>query len=288
MVCALHSDVGITHSETSMSELNSSIFTPAMLAGRTAFITGGGTGIGLGIAQMFSRLGARVVIASRKQDVVMAAAEGLQSAGGEALGIVMDVRDYDAVAAAMTKTVAHWGGIDILINNAAGNFACPTEELSSNGWKTVVDIDLNGTFHCCHAAFPHLSASPHVGRIVSIITAYAWGGWPGCAPAAAAKAGIQSLTRTLALEWGPKNILSNTVAPGPIADTVGTRKIHEETDRAEAELDRVPVARFGRVDEIAAAVTYLVSPAALYVNGTDLVVDGCRQFKATSSRSRKS
>lgn len=271
-----------------MSEINSSIFSPAMLAGRTAFITGGGTGIGLGIAQMFSGLGARVVIASRKQDVVTAAAESLRSAGGEALGIVMDVRDYDAVAAAMKQAADRWGGIDILINNAAGNFACPTEELSPNGRKTVVDIDLNGTFNCCRAGFSYLSASPHVGRIVSIITAYAWGGWPGCAPAAAAKAGIQSLTRTLALEWGPKNILSNTVAPGPIADTVGTRKIHEETDRAEAELDRVPVARFGRVDEIAAAVTYLVSPAALYVNGTDLVVDGGRQFKATTSRSRKS
>lgn len=271
-----------------MSDINASIFAPAMLAGRTAFITGGGTGIGFGIAQMFSALGAHVVIASRKLDVVTAAAERLQGAGGEALGIAMDVRDYDAVSAAMKQAADQWGGIDILINNAAGNFACPTEELSPNGWKTVVDIDLNGTFNCCRAGFSYLSISPHVGRIVNIITAYAWGGWPGCAPAAAAKAGIQSLTRTLALEWAPKNILSNTVAPGPIADTVGTRKIHEETDRAEAELDRVPVARFGRVDEIAAAVTYLVSPAALYVNGTDLVVDGGRQFKATSSRSRKS
>jgi NAD(P)-dependent dehydrogenase (short-subunit alcohol dehydrogenase family) len=263
-----------------MNESQSSIFSPGLLSGRTAFITGGGTGIGFGIAQMFCQLGARVVIASRKAD--------LRRAGGEAVGVVTDVRDYDSVVAAMNETVSRWGGIDILINNAAGNFTCPTEELTPNGWRTVVDIDLNGTFHCCRAAFPYLSASPHTGRIVSIITAYAWGGWPGCAPAAAAKAGIQSLTRTLALEWGPKNILSNTVAPGPIADTEGTRRIHEETDRAEVELARVPVARFGRVDEIAAAVTYLVSPAAAYVNGTDLVVDGGRQFKATVAPSHKS
>jgi NAD(P)-dependent dehydrogenase (short-subunit alcohol dehydrogenase family) len=269
-----------------MSETQGSIYNPSLLKGRTAFITGGGTGIGLGISKMFCELGANVVIASRKRDVISAASDCLRRAGGEAVAVQVDVREYGSVESAMTEAVRRYGGIDILINNAAGNFACPTEELSPNGWRTVVDIDLNGTFNCCRAAFPYLTVSPHIGRIVSIITAYAWGGWPGCAPAAAAKAGIQSLTRTLALEWGPKNILSNTVAPGPIAETEGTRRIHEETDRGDAELARVPVARFGRVDEIAAAVTYLVSPAAGYVNGTDLVVDGGRQFKATESRKK--
>lgn len=264
-----------------------SIYALGLLTGRTAYITGGGTGIGFGISKMLSGLGARVVLASRKLDVVTAAADSIKRDGGEAIALAVDVRDFEAVTASMKTAVDQCGGLDILINNAAGNFACPTEELSPNGWRTVVDIDLNGTFNCCRAAFPYLSASRHVGRIVNIITAYAWGGWPGCAPAAAAKAGIQSLTRTLALEWGPKNILSNTVAPGPISETEGTKRIHEDTDRADAELARVPVGRFGRVDEIAAAVTYLVSPAAQYVNGTDLVVDGGRQFKATEPRSSK-
>lgn len=255
-------------------------FEAGLLAGRAAFITGGGTGIGFAIARMLADLGANIAIASRRQEVISTAADALRGEGANVLGVTADVRDYASVAAAMRTAAEQFGGIDILVNNAAGNFVCPTEQLSSNGWKTIVDIDLNGTFHCCHAAFPFLTASPHVGRIISIITAYAWGGWPGCAPAAAAKAGVQSLTRTLAIEWGPKNILSNTVAPGPTAHTEGTRRIYEETQRAQAELARVPVGRFGEADEIAAAVTYLASPAAQYVNGTDLVVDGGRQFKA--------
>ncbi|UGV28640.1 SDR family oxidoreductase [Rhodopseudomonas boonkerdii] len=264
-----------------MNEKNASIFGLGILEGTSAFVTGGGTGIGFGIAKTLGALGANVTIASRRQEVLDKACAELSEAGVRALGIVCDVRDHGSVKRAVDQSVEKFGGLDILVNNAAGNFACPTEDLSPNGWRTVVDIDLNGTFNCCHAAFPHLSKSPHVGRIVSIITAYAWGGWPGCAPAAAAKAGIQSLMRTLAIEWAPKNIISNTVAPGPIADTEGTKRIHEDTDRAAAELARVPVGRFGEVEEIAAAVAYLVSPAARYVNGTDLVVDGGRQFKAT-------
>jgi NAD(P)-dependent dehydrogenase (short-subunit alcohol dehydrogenase family) len=117
-----------------------------------------------------------------------------------------------------------------------------------------------------------------VGRIVSIITSYAWSGWPGCAPAASAKAGIQSLMRTLAVEWGDRNILCNTVAPGAIGDTEGARRIHEEPGRGNHELNRVPVGRFGSRSDIASAVAYLVSDAGRYVNGTDLVVDGGRQF----------
>jgi NAD(P)-dependent dehydrogenase (short-subunit alcohol dehydrogenase family) len=191
----------------------------------------------------------------------------------------VDVRQYEMVSAAIASTVAEFGGLDILVNNAAGNFVKPTEELSPNGWKAPVDIDLNGTFHCCRAAFPHLAASPHVGRIINIITAYAWMGWPGCAPAAAAKAGIQSLTRTLAVEWGRKNILVNSIAPGPIDQTEGTRRIHEQTGRAALEREKVAVGRFGDVEDIANATAYLVSPAGSYITGADLVVDGGRQFK---------
>jgi NAD(P)-dependent dehydrogenase (short-subunit alcohol dehydrogenase family) len=249
-----------------------------MLDGRVAMVTGGGTGLGLETATLLAKLGAHAVILGRRQDVAEAAAAGIVEAGGKASAFQMDVRDYARVEAVVKEIVARHGSLDILVNNAAGNFRCETEKLSPNGWRTIIDIDLNGTFHCCKAAYPALSRSPHIGRVVSIITSYAWSGWPGCAPAAAAKAGIQSLMRTLAVEWGDRNILCNSVAPGAIGDTEGTRRIHEDSGRGAHELNRVPVGRFGRRADIAGAVAYLVSPAGRYVNGTDLVVDGGRQF----------
>jgi NAD(P)-dependent dehydrogenase (short-subunit alcohol dehydrogenase family) len=255
------------------------IFAAGLLRDRVAFITGGGTGIGFGIAVKLGRLGARVAICGRRTAVLEQAVQQLKALGVPAMGVTVDVRQYEMVSAAIASTVAEFGGLDILVNNAAGNFVKPTEELSPNGWKAPVDIDLNGTFHCCRAAFPHLAASPHVGRIINIITAYAWMGWPGCAPAAAAKAGIQSLTRTLAVEWGRKNILVNSIAPGPIDQTEGTRRIHEQTGRAALEREKVAVGRFGDVEDIANATAYLVSPAGSYITGADLVVDGGRQFK---------
>ncbi|MDR3534503.1 MAG: SDR family oxidoreductase [Rhodopila sp.] len=254
------------------------IFQPGKLAGRVALVTGGGTGIGLETATQMASLGAHVVIVGRRLDVAEDAAAGLVAQGLKASAFKMDVREYAMVEAVFGEVVHKHGSLDILINNAAGNFRADTEKLSPNGWRTIIDIDLNGTFHCCRAAFPALSASQHVGRIVSIITSYAWSGWPGCAPAAAAKAGIQSLMRTLAVEWGNRNIVCNSVAPGAIGDTEGTRRIHEDAGRAAHELGRVPVGRFGSRADIAAAVAYLVSPAGRYINGTDLVVDGGRQF----------
>ncbi|MER6561765.1 SDR family oxidoreductase [Streptomyces sp. NPDC001027] len=254
------------------------IFQPDLLVGRVALVTGGGTGLGLETATLLASLGAHVVIAGRRTEVAQEAAESIVGQGHRASALQVDVRDYPQVEGAIARIVQEQGGLDILINNAAGNFRCNTEELTPNGWRTIIDIDLNGTFNCSHAAFEALSKSKHVGRIVSIITSYAWSGWPGCAPAASAKAGIQSLMRTLAVEWGNRNILCNTVAPGAIGDTEGARRIHEDAGRGAHELSRVPVGRFGSRADIAAAVTYLVSDAGRYVNGTDLVVDGGRQF----------
>ena len=254
------------------------VFQEDLLTGRTALITGGGTGLGFATAGKLARLGAHVVLAGRRLDVAESSARELREQGLAASAIQLDVRDYDAVAAAIAGIVEENGGLDILVNNAAGNFRCATEDLTPNGWRTIVDIDLNGTFNCTHAAFSALSASPHIGRIVSIITSYAWSGWPGCAPAASAKAGIQALMKTLAVEWGDRNILCNSVAPGIIGGTEGARRIHEEVGRGDHELNRVPVGRTGSADDIANVVAFLASPAGQYVNGADLVVDGGRQY----------
>ena len=188
----------------------------------------------------------------------------------------LDVRDYAIVEGVLSQVVDREGAVDILINNAASNFRCDTERLSPNGWRTIVDIDLNGTFNCCRAAFSALFQSRHVGRIVSLITSYAWSGWPGCAPAAAAKAGIRSLMRTLAVN-GPADIVCNSVSPAP--SKARRRQSHpQQSGRATHELGRIPVGRFGDRSDIANAVAFLVSPAGQYINGADLVGDGGRQF----------
>jgi NAD(P)-dependent dehydrogenase (short-subunit alcohol dehydrogenase family) len=254
------------------------VFRSGLLDGRSALITGGGTGLGFGIAMKLGTLGAKVAICGRRAEILDEATAKLRTAGVTVFAKTADVRQFEAVEMVVQGVVKAHGSLDILVNNAAGNFVKATAELSPNGWKAPVDIDLNGTFNCCRAAFPHLRESPHIGRVVSIITSYAWTGWPGCAPAAAAKAGIQSLMRTLASEWGPQNILSNTIAPGAIGDTEGASRIHERTGRGEIERTQIPVGRFGAVEDIANAVAYLVSPAGSYINGTDLVVDGGRQF----------
>jgi len=254
------------------------IFQKNLLDGRVALVTGGGTGLGLETASVLATLGAHVVIAGRRLEVARSASDKIVADGYGSSAFQLDVRDYGKVEGVIGEVVDREGALDILINNAAGNFVCDTEKLSPNGWRTIVDIDLNGTFNCCRAAFSALSQSHHVGRIVSVTTTYAWSGWPGCAPAAAAKAGIHSLMRTLAVEWGSRNILCNSVSPGAIGGTEGTSRIHEQSGRAAHELGRVPVGRFGDRSDIASAVAYLVSPAGQYINGADLVVDGGRQF----------
>jgi NAD(P)-dependent dehydrogenase (short-subunit alcohol dehydrogenase family) len=248
-------------------------FTPDCLKGRTALITGGGSGIGFAIAQTLAGAGAQVVLASRKLDRVTEAANAIRGAGGQALGIVADVREPEAVQAAVIAAVETFGGLDILIANAAGNFVVPFVDMSFNAWRTVVDIDLHGSFHCAKAAYPHLKASPHGGRFIAITTMRALEGWPGCAHAAAAKAGVMSLIRSLAAEWATDGILCNTIAPGPIAGTEGVKRLYNETGQSTG----LPRGRLGRGEDVAQAALYLCSDAASFVTGTDLVVDGGRQ-----------
>jgi peroxisomal 2,4-dienoyl-CoA reductase len=199
-----------------------SIFRPGLLDGQVALITGGGTGIGFGIAELLASLGAHTVLASRNGDALEAAAARLRATGAQASAVALDVRDPDAVRAAVAHVVAERGRLDLLVNNAAGNFYAPSATLSPNAWRSVVEIDLFGTFYCSQAVAPVMRGQGG-GRIVNVSMTLHYRGWPQMAHATAAKAGVDALTRTLAVEWAPWGVRVNAVAPGPIP-TPGVRK----------------------------------------------------------------
>jgi peroxisomal 2,4-dienoyl-CoA reductase len=247
------------------------VFDPKLLEGRVALVTGGGTGICRGIALALAAHGCDVAITSRKQEHLDPTAEELRALGVRVVARSADVRDPAAVEAAMSAVVGELGRLDILVNGAAGNFICLAENLSPNGFGTVVDIDLKGTFNVSRAAFPHLKLQG--GSVVNISATLPYLGTIGQVHASAAKAGIDSMTRTLAVEWGPHRIRVNGIAPGPIADTEGVRRL--TTGKSlENVLKLSPVGRLGTTADIANATLYLVSDAASYVNGVTLVVDG--------------
>jgi peroxisomal 2,4-dienoyl-CoA reductase len=250
-----------------------SIFRPDVLAGRVALITGGGTGIGRGIARAYLAHGAAVCISSRKQEVIDAAAAELAAeTGGQVMAMAADVREPEQLAAVVAAAVQRFGKLDTLVNNAAGNFLSPAAALSAKGFKTVVDIDLAGCFNASKAAFAALCESRD-GFILNISATLQYHGTPLQGHASAAKAGIDSLTRTFAVEWGPMGIRCVAIAPGPIGDTEGMRRL-APGDLAAKMAKVIPLGRFGRIDEIADAAVYLRSAAAAYITGTILVVDG--------------
>nr|MBF0685790.1 SDR family NAD(P)-dependent oxidoreductase [Pseudomonas sp.] len=220
------------------------VFRDDVLAGRTAIVTGGSSGIGLGIAEVFGMLGANLVLVGRNADKLEAARTGLASTGAQILTVSSDVRDYAATQQVVEQTMDRFGAIDILVNNAAGNFHCPFDQLSPNGWRAVIDIDLNGTFNFCHTAFQALKQSAFGGRVINISLAQAVSGWPGSAHAASAKAGVTALTRSLAVEWGPHAIRINNVLPGPIENTEGVRKLYEDRGQADKERERMALGHF--------------------------------------------
>ncbi|CUH81292.1 SDR family oxidoreductase [Tropicibacter naphthalenivorans] len=251
-------------------------FTKDTLAGRVAIITGGGGGIGFGIAKAFAAAGAKLVLASRNTDRLNGAVAEIEAMGGQAIAVQADVRDYDSVERVVRAAVDTYGQFDVMIANAAWNFVVPAAEMSPNAWKTVIDIDLNGTFYCARAAYPALKASAFGGRFIAISTTRALEGWPGCAHAGAAKAGIMSLIRTLTGEWGADGIRCNTIAPGAIGDTEGVKRIYEDAGGKATELSSIPLGEFGKTSDIANAGVFLCSDADAYVAGADLVVDGGR------------
>jgi peroxisomal 2,4-dienoyl-CoA reductase len=246
-------------------------FQPDLLKGRVALVTGGGTGICRGIALAFAAHGCDVAITSRKAEHLEPTVADLRATGRRAMAKAADVRDPVAVNDVVSATVAELGRLDILVNGAAGNFICLAENLSPNGFGTVVDIDLKGTFHVSRAALPHLRANG--GSILNISATLQYLGTIGQSHAAAAKAGIDSLTRTLACEWGPYGIRVNGIAPGPIDGTEGVRRLTNEQSR-EGAMKQCPLGRMGTIDDVASASLFLCSGAASFVNGVTLVVDG--------------
>jgi NAD(P)-dependent dehydrogenase (short-subunit alcohol dehydrogenase family) len=241
-------------------------------SGKTVFVAGGSSGINLGIADAFAACGARVGILSRKREKVEAALAELARHGGEVFGDTADVRDYAAVERVLAAARERLGEFDVLISGAAGNFPAPALGMSANGFKAVVDIDLNGSFNVLRAAHPHLR-KPGAG-VVNISAPQAMHAMPGQAHVCAAKAGVDMLTRVLAIEWGEQGVRINSIIPGPIADTEGMARL-APTPAAEAAVKRhIPLRRYGTKQDIANMALFLASPLAAYVTGAIVPVDG--------------
>jgi NAD(P)-dependent dehydrogenase (short-subunit alcohol dehydrogenase family) len=255
-----------------MADAPESPFRPDLFAGQVAFVTGGATGIGKEICRTFGRHGARIAIASRKQEVLDAAATELEADGIDVYVDSCDVRDAAAVQRVVEGIIAHYGRLDIVVNNAAGNFPAPITSISPNGFKAVVDIDLLGTYNVSKAAFDAWLRD-HGGNVVNISAPFELKGAAMQSHVAAAKAGVDSFTRTSAVEWGPYGIRVNAVAPGAIADTEGVRRFAESVPGSDRRPGN-PVGMIGHGVDIAHMVLYFCSPAARLVSGQVIAVDG--------------
>lgn len=254
-----------------------SIFADGILKDRVAFVTGGGTGITGGVARALAEAGANVALVSRSLEHLEPAAKAINdehvaaALRGEAFAVAADVRKPEEIEKAVAATVDRFGKIDIVVNGAAGNFLCKAEDLSPNGFGTVVDIDLKGTFNVCRAAFEQLKTNR--GQVLNISATLHYLGTPMQLHVSAAKAGVDALTRNLAVEWGRHGIRVNAVAPGPIEDTEGMKRLVPEPIKQKLR-ERVPLGRFGLIKDIEQAAVFLCSDAANYINGAVLVVDG--------------
>ncbi len=266
------------------------IFADGILKGHVAFVTGGGTGITGGVARALAEAGAKVALVSRRLEHLEPAAKAINDAReqgtsptvregsstmdnsvGEAFAVAADVRNPEEVQKAIAATVERFGKIDIVVNGAAGNFLCAAEELSPNGFGTVVDIDLKGSFNVSRAAFAQLKQ--HRGQILNISATLHYLGTPMQLHVSAAKAGVDALTKNLAVEWGRYGIRVNAIAPGPIGDTEGMKRLVPEPIKEKLK-QRIPLGRFGLIEDIENAAVFLCSDAASYISGAIIVVDG--------------
>ena len=250
------------------------MFDKNLLKEKNIVVTGGGTGLGKSMASKFLDLGANLVLTSRKQNVINETAKELRKGRKKVIPIVCDVRESDQVESMINQTVSELGSVDILLNNAAGNFISPTENLSSNAFKTVVDIVLNGTFHCTQAAGKVMRKNKS-GVILNIVTSYAWTGSGYVVPSACAKAGVLAMTRSLAVEWAKYGIRTIAIAPGPFPTKGAWSRLAPPGMGIEKKMKaQIPLRRFGEHEELANLATFLVSDQASYINGEVVTIDG--------------
>lgn len=264
---------------------------PFDFTGRHLFVAGGSSGINFGVAQAFARAGARVSLVSRSADRVTTAAAQLEALGTQAIGLSADVRDPEAVAKALNEAHARFGPIDVLLSGAAGNFLARALDMSPNAFKTVVDIDLLGSFNVARLAYAHLRKPG--ACVLQISASQAFTPTPFQAHVCAAKAGVDMLTRVLAQEWGAEGVRINSIVPGPIADTEGLKRLAPTDATLDAMAQRVPLKRLGRIDDIARMAMMLASDWGSYVTGTVIPVDGGlsltgpRDFTAAAEASQR-
>jgi len=242
--------------------------------GTTVLVTGGGTGLGKAVALEFARLGAAIVIASRKPEHLSAGVEAIAATGARVEAVECDIREPESIAAAFDRAQSVFGLPGVLVNNAAANFPVPAEDMSPNAWRTVVDITLNGTFFCSREFGRRHLAAGTPASIVNIGASYAWTGGPGFAHSAAAKAGVKNLTESLAVEWGPYGIQVNSLVPGLFPHEDMTADITDNLSRTSDKDVCQPALRVGQRQELGWAATFLASPYGRFISGHTLVVDG--------------
>lgn len=250
-----------------------SFLAPGMFDGRVVAITGGGTGLGLQIARGLAALGATVSIASRSADHHAAFLDEATERGWKAESATVDVRESATVRAWADGIVERHGPVHILVNNAAGNFVCPSERLSDKAWRAVIGIALDGAFYCARE-FGKRMIEGDGGQILNVLATYAWTGMPGVVHSAAAKAGMLAVTRTLAVEWAKHDVRVNAIAPGPFESDGAERNLWPDERVREHILKNIPLGRFARAEEVAGQALFLLSPACDYVTGECLVMDG--------------
>jgi NAD(P)-dependent dehydrogenase (short-subunit alcohol dehydrogenase family) len=258
-----------------------SIFREHVLAGKTALVTGGGSGIGQAMAERFAQHGAKVMLVGRKQEKLDAAAAVIRERGGTAATHSTDVRDYPGVQAAVQSARDQFGEIDILVCGAAGNFPAPVLGMSANGFKAVIDIDLIGTFNTCRAAYEHLRKPG--ASVIAISASFATQPVAMQAHVGAGKAGVDILIKTLAIEWGPSGVRCNCITPGPTDDTEGMRRLAPDEAARKRVEKGVPLRRFGTKDELADLALFLSSDAAKYITGGIYLCDGGMSLSRSSS-----
>ncbi|MFB4169502.1 2,4-dienoyl-CoA reductase [Virgibacillus sp. JSM 102003] len=243
---------------------------------KTVIVTGSSSGMGKYMAEKFAVEGANVVLTGRNDDRLQATKEELdKNSTGEIYTVSMDVRKPEDVKRMVEKTVEKFGSIDHLVNNAAGNFIAAAEDLSINGWNSVIDIVLNGTFYCSQEVGKYWIENEIKGSVINMVATYAWNAGAGVVHSSAAKAGVLNLTRTLAVEWGTKyGIRVNAIAPGPIERTGGAEKLFESEKAAKRTINSVPLQRLGKPEEIADLAHFLLSDKAAYINGEVITMDG--------------